>query len=321
MSQTQKTVDAYRARAPALLKQASKELGRQLTFVSELILWFLHHHDTWRPSTIRQYRATLRQFVRDAMVTERLSPMMGEEMIKRLAGEKDEDGLQSAPRARRKSERPAKLKNLSPEIAEQLSARCGHYRTRTAKLAQAIVTAGPEIGLRDCEWQTIELGHDFVRVQNAKCTNDRANGTSRTIHLPPQHEAQELWAALNEIAIAVRADVPWATLRRRVNYVLKLSSYDIGLKRSASLGTFRHVAIARWKCVFRPDQVAALAGHGSNATAGDNYGRRRSGRKWPPVRVQPDPQNLACVEDRFYIRGQKRPPKRNSDVAPSSPSP
>lgn len=295
------------------MKQACKEMGRERIKTDEFVAWFVSHHETWAPSTVRQYRAALLRLVLDLVDNARLPREKGDEIIKKLSGRKNEEGLQISPRARRKSPRPGKLKNLSPAIAAQLSARCGNYRTRAAKLAKAIAVAGPEIGLRGCEWPTIELNQGSVRAQNAKYTNDRSSGLSRAILIPPQNEAQELWAALNEIAISVRTGVSWKNMQRRINYALKCASADIGLERPATLGTFRHVAIARWKCLFSADQVAALAGHASNATAVKNYARRRGGRKWPPARVKPDPRNLALVRDRFRSFGQTR------NVAPCSP--
>lgn len=298
MSRTIETDNNYRRRALALIKQAKTELRTDWLEVFQLIAWFLNHHDTWAPATIRQYRSALTLLVTDAVESRQLVAVQGTSLVGKLRGYFDQDGRQAAPRAQRNLLRPKKRRVMSPTVAIKLVESLGKRNTKTAKLGQLIVVAGLEIGVRPCEWGNVEVHKDFCQVRNAKNTNDRANGTKRTILIPPNDLTPRFLAVVHEITRRISTGAPWKNMERRVNYSLKRASVEIGLKTPVSLSTLRHVAIARWKCVFSPDEVAALAGHASNATAVYHYGRRRSGRKWPPLLVRPHLPSVA-VRDRF----------------------
>lgn len=304
MQRTAPTVDAYRCRAIALVKQAEIELRVGRLNIHQVLAWFLAHHFTWAPATIRQYRAALTQFVNDAIEAKLLDPSKGRLVAEKLRGQIDKDGRQIAPRARSNSTKPKKRKYLSPRQADQIIERLYSRRTKAAHLGRLIVKAGSEIGLRACEWPTVEVHDAVCQVRNAKHTNYRANGKTRQISIAPHPEGTELLATIYEVAKAIPRDIPWKNMERRLNYVLRRVSLDIGLKVPVSLSTLRQVAIGRWKCVFDPDEVAALAGHASNATAVEHYGRRRSGRKWPPTLIRPCPPQLA-IRDKF--RRYERP--------------
>lgn len=302
MSQTAETINSYRRRALALIKQSKTEMRVDRLNIFQLADWFLSHHNTWSPATIRQYRAALSQLVRDATEAGRLTKDQGISLAKKLRGRIDQSGRQIAPRPCRTSDKPKKRRSLSPSRLEKLVQKLKNRRTKIADLARLIVTAGPEIGARPCEWITVEVRDGACRMRNAKTTNDRANGETRLIVIPPHQNATELLMTIRNIAEQIPRDVPWEHMQRRLNYVLRRVSRDIGLNTPVSLSTLRHIAIGRWKCAFNPDEVAALAGHASNATAVCHYGRRRSGRKWPPALVRPCRPMLA-IRDRFRHYG------------------
>lgn len=307
MSRTAKTTGEYRVRALALLRQAKRELGIDRITPGQLVDWFSSHHDSWLASTIRQYRAAITQLVSDEIEFAAFDKNVGISLLKNLRGHIGEDGRQTAPRPTKVSARPKKLKALSFKQATRLGDRLHQFHTDTGKLATKIVSAGPDLGVRSCEWDSIEVYRDFLRVRNAKFTNTRATGDLRVIIFPTSERRSELLTVTNEIVTMIHnAKIPWKQLQRRINYTLRRASYAIGLKRPATLSTLRHIAIGRWKGIFTPDEVAALAGHASNATAMYDYGRRRSGRKWPPVIVAPYFSPLAPIRDRFCTYEQRK---------------
>jgi len=209
-------------------------------------------------------------------------------LIQTLRGRIDKSGCQIAPRAQRISRKSKKRRILLPAQARKLVKTLGNRsKNAAAQLGRLIVVAGVEIGVRPCEWDDVELHGGSCWVQNAKNTNDRASGSERTIHIAPGELGTRILVIVQEIIRQISTSVPWHCMQRRVNYSLKRASQEIGLQHPVTLSTLRHVAIARWKCVFSPYEVAALAGHASNATAIWHYGRRRSGQKWRPVLVTP----------------------------------
>jgi len=306
MSCTEKTKNAYRRRGRWLAKRAKAELCVDQLNFDQFAAWFLFHHDSWRPSTIRQYRAAIVALVHDQIASRQLDKHQGEQIIAKLRGRIGDDGRQAAPRPTKTSSRPRKRKCAPPRLVERLRQRLCHFHTKAAVIAHKIAANGPEIGVRGCEWDSIEVYDGFCRVRNAKSTNGRANGTLRVIVVPPRDLTRELLATANEIATAIQAGIPWENMQRRVNYYLRRASRDIGLKQPISLSTLRHIAIGRWKVAFSPAEVAALAGHASNATAVCHYGRSRSGRKWPPVSVKPYSHSLERVRDHFRSYDQRK---------------
>jgi hypothetical protein len=286
-----------------------REMGIGRITPGQLVDWFSSHHDSWLASTIRQYRAAIRQLVSDEIEFAAFDEDVGVALLKNLCGQIGEDGRQTAPRPAKVSSRPRKRKHLSPRTLDRLRRRLCDFRSPAAAIANKITAIGTEIGPRPCEWDSIEVYDGFCRIKSAKNTNGRANGILRVIAIPNREQNRGLQATVDEINAAIKAGIPWKNMERRVNYLFRRVSHDIGLTRPLSLSTLRHIAIGRWKVSFSPTEVAALAGHASNATAMCHYGQRRSGRKWPPVQVKPYDRCLAYVRDRFcsYDRSQVSP--------------
>jgi hypothetical protein len=191
--------------------------------------------------------------------------------------------------------------------------------TQAAHTARHIIQVGPDLGLRPCEWDTIEVLDQIVRVRSAKQTNGRAAGETREIAIERSADASALLASVIELAKMIRGcSVLWELMQRRVNYVLRMAAMDCGMQAHPSLSTFRHIAISRWKCAHGVDDVARLAGHASNATACQHYGRARSGRKWPRVHEPPVQLPHAVVRNklRCYTRNAEF-----TSAATSTPSP
>lgn len=293
MSRTHQTEDAYRNRAVSLQKTCRRETGKQTVNGFTLVAWFLKHHDTWAPSTIRQYRAALAQLVRDSLTFGRLTEAQAESLLQKLTGELSETKRQVAPRPSRVSRSQRRSRVLHPKSAAKIRDRLDSLRRPAAAIASKIVATGVELGLRSCEWDSLVVEDHTIRVDNAKHTNGRANGAHRHIELLIDDDSDQILTTVKDLVTAIRdSGIPWERLHRRINYALKCACRDARLKPQISLGTLRHVAIGRWKARYSRKEVAALSGHASDASAGRHYGRRRSGRQWPPTLVLP---SLACI--------------------------
>jgi hypothetical protein len=166
-------------------------------------------------------------------------------------------------------------------------------------------------GLRPCEWARAELhrstreGFAWMLVAaNAKATNQRAHGPYRTLYFPdldPQ--------TVDDI-------MAWIEIARSPNYGRRLATIGRLLWKITrelwpdsdewpTLYTTRHVAVAAWKAHYaRKGQtdaerlealatIAAMMGHGSDATASRHYGRANAGRR--VVVPAADPEQVARV--------------------------
>lgn len=223
---------------------------------------------------------------------------------------------------------------------------CGH---QWAVALNTFLQANRIAGLRPSEWEHASIRHAspdsdalVLIVRNAKTTNGRGNGESRTLLLDGL--CSDDMAALHEMVQLVDdiqtgrilgLDVRPAGLAksrktglpayRRISYpelhkllrdYLRRLTREIwpptGRRRYwPTLYSLRHQVAADAKASGSSKaEVAALLGHGSDATAGLHYGRRRSGGK-DALKVRPVAEEVATV------RSKSRPyPK---DRFPTSP--
>ena len=156
-------------------------------------------------------------------------------------------------------------------------------------------------GLRPSEWGQAELVEGSaglqLKVVNAKATNGRSNGRFRHIHLDG-FDNFEVLAVQRTIECARAAiEIPngyhlWQ--QRLRNHLRRVAIKAFG-KRVCypSLYTFRHQFAANAKKAFTQEEVAALLGHGSTATAGRHYARARSANGTSMVR--PDASEVRTV--------------------------
>jgi hypothetical protein len=166
-------------------------------------------------------------------------------------------------------------------------------------------------GLRPCEWPRAELRRSTregfawtLVVANAKATNQRAHGSHRTLYfaeLDPQI-ADDILAWI-QIARSKR----YQRLLNTIGRLLWKITRELWPDREEwpTLYTTRHLAVAAWKAHFlRKGQsdaerldalatIAALMGHGSDATASQHYARANAGRK--VIVPSADPKQVARV--------------------------
>jgi hypothetical protein len=166
-------------------------------------------------------------------------------------------------------------------------------------------------GLRPCEWPRAELhrstreGFAWMLVAaNAKATNQRAHGSHRTLYFAEldRETAGDILAWI-QIARSKR----YQRLLNTIGRLLWKITRELWPDRTEwpTLYTTRHLAVAAWKAHFlRKGQtdaerlealatIAALMGHGSDATASQHYARANAGRK--VIVPSADPTQIARV--------------------------
>ena len=261
VTRTPETVAAYRERYRRLAVQA----GVDRENLEGVIQWFIGEHNRWAPSTISQYTATLIQAIEDA----------GESAANLLTFR----DWRPRPRVSGPPQTSARKRKSVPklEFVRLLDfLRLSHHPDD--RLVAQWLNHNVRLFLRPSEWLTATIEKTQLVVENGKATNGRAHGTHRHVELQGygHHLVRDLAALL--VVLKDRASKAkslkhlWGSLAARIARACK----KIHIKR-VSLYTMRHVGVANAKCRMSPEEVSALAGHKTTATATTHYAKRRTG--------------------------------------------
>lgn len=347
---SQSTLEAYDRRSRQLLARYLRESGlpRKARFedvsLVEWINWALSLKPSIQASTWRQYRQSLLHALTG------IATVDAENAISLLSTDIRERSIDaySGRRSRaRKGELAEKSKDKTSSRKEKRFSQHDfdrvlgwlriHSRSKRSELLSDWLKAGVTTGLRPSEWRgtyldviedprTLHSRRVRLYVLNAKATNGRGPGdTTRTLDL--SHYSDE---DLNPIRRMVERGLQWAqdgTFRSEQIECSKLLAQVVrtlwpGRRYSYSLYSCRHQAIANWKNVMPQERVAAIAGHGSIVTAGENYGRRTSG--WMPEAIkapQPIRAELDLVSKRLQMTERRRENNRASRTPVPAPTP
>ncbi|MBY3432679.1 hypothetical protein HFN89_00630 [Rhizobium laguerreae] len=180
------------------------------------------------------------------------------------------------------------------------------------------LVAGIATGLRPGEWMatSLEFSEDpdaprgryvWLYVLNAKSTNGRGNGAARTVDL--SNVRDETIDAIKRMCDRGREWLVRGTygdMQGQCAQLLYNTAERMfpGRKLSYALYTTRHQFIANAKSYHPPEAVSAMAGHGVDNTAAENYGKRRSAWNMDDIedKASPLPEEVATVKRRhtFY---------------------
>lgn len=241
-----------------------------------------------------------------ALQVDPVSAQMIMDQVKRLRGERadpddDRDAKTSSTKAKKLADGDLAL--IEQTALEQRS-KYKHHLVLYLKVSTLT-------GLRPCEWPGAELRRStrdgfawmFV-VANAKATNQRAHGSHRTLYF-----AELDRQTLDDI-------LAWIRIARCGRYQRLLNTIGRLLWKITrelwpdgpewpTLYTTRHLAVAAWKAHYlykgQTDAerlealaiIAALMGHGSDATASQHYARASAGRK--TMVPSADPEQVARI--------------------------
>ncbi|MGY4458767.1 hypothetical protein [Bradyrhizobium sp. LB13.1] len=298
-SHTNGTRRSYLKGGWLLLARAQKKLAGPGDIIDALKALFSDPKLVLRPATTRPYKQQLR-----AVIGHKLH--VGElERDRAVSGLADLTALlkdRRGPCAKRSSR--AKLK--APTKAEYLQI-CADFNNRwrlagglddTDTVLSLMVALGPYLGLRPCEWlNTTILGNKMV-VANAKSTNGRSAGKTRTILLDNvpegiEHLVEQLIVGLRRLFDKLEEN--WRRLLGRLGERLARVCARLSIRRW-SLYTTRHVAMANWKRAgFGAAEIAALAGHISTKTARNHYAGGRHGWTAKFACARPDPDLTGLI--------------------------
>lgn len=267
-------------------------------------------------STQRQYRAAIRHYIDYRGGRTVLSIRSGKEQ---RAWEADQGVARLAAKPRGTSS--GKAKHIKPRELQSLCRELRSKRSPIAHLAADLLVAGYQFGLRPNEWaeahfvfpdsaaETTKCDSLLV-VRNAKATQGRSFGSLRTLRFSRGSiDSADLKACMRcNLAMKVRAlkrrrerppgdDNADPCGLRAMQQHLAQARKRRGYKRKITLYSARHQFAANAKAAgLSQIEIAALMGHGSDETATEHYGKRRSGRRGRSFGVEPSEQDVEAVE-------------------------
>jgi hypothetical protein len=292
LTQQDSTKRQYRELYCRLQRMASAANGTLGTEASpqQVAEVFVRREGEWAQSTARLYRASL------AFVLRETGSIASSEALRLIYRRGEDPGCLErfrekirAERKRRRRTRPKtsakKSKSISDKDLHLLKESLENSLSKYARPTLLWFLAGIITGLRPSEWQTAQLGENKERervlvVINAKNTNGRAHGTTRTIRL---HEisVQDFKIVEEHLRNVESHKFPQSFPNfylgcRKLIYRISKQIWPRRLKRPA-LYTTRHKFGADAKSTYDGHEIAALMGHASTDTAYQHYGRRHTG--------------------------------------------
>jgi len=309
-TRTQQTEQAYRRRALELARRCRKELSieaHERLDYRQFTGWLISQKHTWSRDTWRQYKASVVFFLtemvqqhQDATAEEALESLTitGTDGCVKVTGQTSGNKLKRFP-----------IQDYK-KINAALSSMPGPWNEDLRRwLAAGLLT-----GLRPQEWgQTVwtyKQGEEALEIQNAKATNGRAHGTTRTLLLGGLSQAEKdlVKAHVERCQVWAQAD-QFPHFQRAVAGFFGRLGRKLWPKRAGrvTLYSARHQFSANAKASgFLPEEVAAMMGHAVDLTATKHYGRKVTG--FEIVRIRPDPKEVERVRKLAWTKFQSPEP-------------
>lgn len=284
-----KTEKGYFNRAHGIINRFEKESGQTVENIDALVAWLLTRlQPTIVRSTWRYYRAAIVYYLQ--LHNHSLAAVTA---VRKLENTncKQESFETSA----------LKQKKLSNNDIELIASKLDPTKNKWDGLIISWLEAAVITGLRPSECETAVLKGDYLIVQNGKSTNGRSFGVERVLNLSGldecAYEAVEKFFHKLHYAIHVnegnfehiytscRMRLRWATVRL---WPPK--------KKHPTLYSGRHQFSADMKNTLSIKEIAALMGHGTDATATEHYGKKQVGT-YLKNHILPDPAQVALIQE------------------------
>jgi hypothetical protein len=325
-ARTVSTEQAYKKRTAALKQRCKRELAlhpQEQLDSRHFVGWLVTQKTLWSRPTWRQYKAAV-VYVLEVEKEKNFDPIAHEALEALLPV--DVEGC--VPATRKTS--GSKLKKFPNKDYKKLMQALDDHPSPWSMDLKRWLTAGLLTGLRPREWGQAKMimrdGEPALLVTNAKATNQRAHGPTRTIMLGGLYDQER------EI---IKQHVERATQFAKVGQfqnrfyqgcaaTLAKTARRIWRKREAGYVTLysaRHQFSADAKASgLLPEELAALMGHAVDTTATKHYGKKTAGIEM--LRVRPDPKEVAKVRSvlkaRFNGPGYQPMPKPAPVLKPPS---
>lgn len=287
-----KTKEEYIKRSLQLIKKAKRELNipeSSYLDLRQLVVWLSEHKKNINTKSWRNYKSSVVYYLE--------THENEQEAIEALEFIKDITSIGALKHTEKTSS--LKLKKITFEDWQKLdsflSNKKWHDELR-AWLRASIIT-----GLRPVEWKNTQFfmynETPALKILNAKSTNGRGNGETRTLLLSnvSQEDLQSIKTHLNSVR----------TFNGMGEYLYFYRGCSIALykacracwprrKRHITLYSTRHQFSANAKSSgFSKVEVAAMMGHAVDITASIHYGKKSGGNE--EVTISPIEQEVSSV--------------------------
>jgi integrase len=302
----EKTHRQYAIKAKTVCSQAAKTYGHTSPFSvppTIVVEHLISRKPTIAKNTWYQYKNALRYHFQ-SLITEETDRVLTEELQTAITilgtttaagalkyGTKTSSGKQKGIK---KADFMTLVSYLNNHVGKHLYARS----------LLTWLQAGRLVGLRPSEWASAFIDnstHDpLLMVSNAKTTHGRGNGESRSLNLKGLDAEELSWIQdMLDMINGYRSEMTFSSLQTRIGDYMKFVTRKCFGHRNTypTLYSLRHQfsANAKFSGATRAE-IAAMMGHGSDATAGTHYAKRRSGDS--TVNVKPEPTEVRRVRQK-----------------------
>jgi hypothetical protein len=279
-TRTDKTKQDYLIRARQLINRAKKELELsedEPLDVRQLVIWLNEHKKNITAETWRQYKSSVVYYLEE--YEDAHSAVEALDYIKDITSRGSLNYTEKTS--------SLKLKKISFEDWQRLDNFLLEKNKKWHEQLRHWLRASIITGLRPVEWRNahffIHNGQPALKIQNAKATNGRSHGVTRTLLL--ENVSEEDLTAIKSHLNNVR------TFAGMGEYEYFYRGCAIALykacrkcwprrKRHITLYSTRHQFSANAKSSgFSKVEVAAMMGHAVDITATIHYGRKQSGNE------------------------------------------
>jgi integrase len=300
ITRTAATVAFYRKEGWRLIVQAGTSCVPDASQrIMDTVHWFVAQHHRWKPASIRIFRAALRQLMHDLRQNIHINQRGIADFETAL-----QSGPAPKPRSAEKVGASKKRKSVKKSEIKRLYRHLQEKGTQTSRVLAKWLIVGVHCGWRPFEaLRGMSIENEALVIACAKTTNGRGIGDMRKVQIKNDRVRQEVEIFINELNALTSSVDDLSTIYNRFAKALAAAGDACKIRR-ISLYTLRHQALATAKAMMTPEEVAALAGHGSVNTAAAHYGRRRSG--WnvkPAIAVSKAQVALVRGEFREFPRG------------------
>lgn len=309
MKRSQDTSEKYKQRTISLLKKAKKEFdipSYQSVELKQFVGWLISNKNNMAYNTWKQYRAAVTGYFEDIKTSD-LGITDGEktEILDLLSNSSQDYLIKKTKKTSNKKMKKFPIKDFMAilDVLEGLNEKV-YVSSNFVNYLKFWLNAGIITGLRPVEWGTSEYidvkGKEKLIVKNAKNSNGRAHGETRTIHLNnltedekkiiKQHvENANYFQNIGKFSFFYKS---CADLLRRIGNRLWPKREEI-----PCLYSLRHQFAADAKASgLTREEIAALMGHATDDTATVHYAKERSGRNAKDFcRVKADPEEVLKI--------------------------
>lgn len=285
LNKTKDTQGQYTKRAISLYRLAQKERNQDTMTPTEVAQWLREKAPTLSRSSFRQYRSALIFYWENTLQG---SPLARDAVL--ALRNHEHTAPPPVPKfKKKKSITVAELQRFHDHLIAG-----SRYRRTIAKLWNSrswfFLAAGVYTGARPIEWEGATLNEEdrTVTFKNAKNTNGRANGNTRTVKiLGGDDELLIVKTHLDMLRtyLDLSGDEPSVAkyYRKCRSCIMKAGDELFGDRtKGITLYSGRHQFSANMKNITSQEGVAESLGHASTETAGIHYGKKKSG--WPEYR-------------------------------------